>query len=796
MGAMEMPYPLKSTAAYLHAVAAVAASIFCLMACTPNGSNQPLLIDGGLVHEIKLAPKQTSIQQLRAALAAKSTDYRPRTEHFNPDGSPKYLNRLIFETSPYLLQHAHNPVDWYPWGDDAFVLAKMEDKPVLLSIGYSTCHWCHVMERESFEDEEIAAFINANFIAIKVDREERPDIDDIYMKAVQMFIGRGGWPMTTMLTHSREPFFGGTYFPPRDGDRGSRKGFLTILKEMKLAFEGDRQRLVDKAKQISTRLVGAAQAQRPGVVPGPESLEQAVRGLAQRFDPVWGGFGRAPKFPTPVTIELMLKYHRRTGDPQARHIALHTLTKMALGGMYDQIAGGFHRYSTDRKWLVPHFEKMLYDNAQLIPIYLDAYQLSAQPLMRRIASETANYVLREMTNPDGGFYSATDADSAVPGKKHQEEGWYFTWTPSELKATLAPDVYATFASFYGVTSAGNFEGRNILNSRETRRQFVKNTKHSEGAFNAVLSQAHAALYEKRAKRPPPLRDDKVIAAWNGLMISALAQAGFVLNEPRYVDAARRSGTFILQKMKTARGGLYRTFMDGKPRHAGVLDDYAFVILGFLDLFQVSGEQRWLREAQKLQNYLDTQHWDQQNGGYFMTGEDQEKLLSRDKPTYDGAEPSGNSIAAMNLLRLATLTADGDYRKRAEGIFSAFSFKLKRQGRGMTKMLSALDFYLDQPFEIALVTRKGADQARVQALLNSIRGHYLPNKALVVIAEADIANSEIPWLRDKRVLSGDVTVFVCTSGHCEKPTDQADELNRQLANTQKLYRDRSVAPISQ
>ncbi len=482
---------------------------------------------------------------LREALKGKPKSYTPRTVHFNPDGSPKYLNRLILETSPYLLQHAHNPVDWSPWGDEAFDRAKHEDKPVLLSIGYSTCHWCHVMERESFEDEEIAQYINANFIAIKVDREERPDVDDIYMKAVQMFTGRGGWPMTTLLTPSREPFFGGTYFPARDGDRGSRKGFLTILRELNAQYQNERETLLDTAAKMSRRIADSARSQRPGKVPGAQAIEDAVKGLAQRFDKTWGGFGRAPKFPTPVNLELLLRYYRRTGDTGALKIAVTTLEKMAQGGMYDHVAGGFHRYSTDQRWLVPHFEKMLYDNAQLVPVYLDAHLITGDELLRTVVVDTLDYIRREMTNAEGGFYSATDADSPVPGKVHQEEGWYFTWTPEEMNAVLGEADSALLRAYYRVTERGNFEGRNILHTRTRMAVFAASQGLSLSSFQKTLVVSKQKLYAVRLKRQPPLRDDKVIASWNGLMISAFAKAGFALNNAAYIDTATRSADFLL-----------------------------------------------------------------------------------------------------------------------------------------------------------------------------------------------------------------------------------------------------------
>jgi uncharacterized protein len=731
---------------------------------------------------------------LMAALSAKPSGYKPRTVHFNGDGSPKYINRLILETSPYLLQHAHNPVDWSPWGDEAFKRAKQEDKPVLLSIGYSTCHWCHVMERESFEDEEIAAYINANFIAIKVDREERPDVDDIYMKAVQMFTGRGGWPMTTLLTPSREPFFGGTYFPARDGDRGSRKGFLTILRELKAQYTDQRDGLLDTAAQMSKRIANSARSQRPGRVPGAKAIEQAVRGLAKRFDKAWGGFGRAPKFPTPVNLELLLRYYRRTGDTIALQIATTTLKKMAQGGMYDHVAGGFHRYSTDQRWLVPHFEKMLYDNAQLVPVYLDAFLITGDAFMRTVVVDTLDYVRREMTNREGGFYSATDADSPVPGKVHQEEGWYFTWTPTEMDEVLGTADSKLLRSYYRVTQRGNFEGRNILHTRVDKAKFAAANRISIADFEQKLAESRDKLYQVRVKRQPPLRDEKVIASWNGLMISAFARAGFALNEMKYLNTAKRSADFLLKHLSKIDQGLHRTFMDQRARHPGVLDDYSFVIQGLLDLFEATSEPRWLDAALSLQGYLDAHHWDQKSGGYFMTGDNQEKLLSRDKPDYDGAEPSGNSVAVMNLLRFATLTSKRSYRTRAESVFAAFSQDLARRGRGLTKMLSALELYLDEPYELVVVSRADKKEA-AGPLLNVIRSAYLPNRALVVTTQGSVPTPHIPWLEDKAVQSGSVTAYVCKEGVCKRPALEPATLKTQLESAATLYDDRSPSPLT-
>ena len=586
------------------------------------------------------------MQRLNASLAAKGPDYEPRTHHFNDDGTPKFVNRLVLETSPYLLQHAHNPVNWYPWGNEAFDRARRDGKPVLLSVGYSTCHWCHVMERESFQDVEIARYINKNYIAIKVDREERPDVDDVYMKAVRMLTGRGGWPMTVLLTPDREPFFGGTYFPARDGDRGARKGFLTILQEMKDEYDTSQDEVVARAQQISQRVAAAAAPGRPGEVPGPALIDRAARTWAQSFDPVFGGFGRAPKFPRPVALELLLRYHRRTGDPQALHMVVHTLQKMAAGGMYDQVGGGFHRYSTDARWLVPHFEKMLYDNAQLVPLYLSAYQLTERDEFARVARETLHYVEREMTSPEGGFYSATDADSPTP-EGHDEEGYFFTWTPTEIEAVLEPADARIAIAYYDLTAAGNFEGRNILHRSRPDEEVASELGISLEELSSKLASARSRLYRARLHRPPPHRDDKILTSWNGLMISAFARASLVLDAETHAKQASKAAAFVVRELKRDDGHLLRSFKDGRARHNGYLDDYAFLIQGLLDLYEATSALRWLEEAIALQRVLDQYHWDAGTGGYFMTSDDHEELLARDKPSNSRKGPTTEIMTSQS-----------------------------------------------------------------------------------------------------------------------------------------------------
>jgi len=735
------------------------------------------------------------VSRLAEAARARGPEYRPRTHHFHADGRPKYTNRLILETSPYLLQHAHNPVNWHAWGDEAFERARREHKPILLSVGYSTCHWCHVMERESFEDEEIATYLNQHFIAVKVDREERPDVDDLYMKAVQALAGRGGWPMTVVLTPDREPFFGGTYFPARDGDRGTRKGFFTILEELQTRYASEPDKVVAEARSLSERLRAESESARPGDVPGAEAIERAARALAQTFDPVWGGFGQAPKFPRPVSLDLLLRYHRRTADPQALHIVVRTLDRMAAGGMYDHVGGGFHRYSVDDRWLVPHFEKMLYDNAQLVVVYLEAYQVTGRDDLARVARETLDYVAREMTGPGGGFYSATDADSPTPRGHDDEEGYYFTWTPAEIEAVLGRERARTIAAYYGVTPRGNFEGRTIFHTSRPLAEVAGSLGVTPAALEAELASARAALYEARARRPPPLRDDKVLTSWNGLMISAFARGALVLDRSDYAERARRAADFVLRELRTDEGRLLRSHMDGRARHNGYLDDYAFFIQGLLDLYEATFEPRWLREAVALQAQLDARYLDAGHGGYFMTSSDHEELLARDKPAYDGAEPSGSSVALMNLLRLEELTGKEEYRQRAERGFAAFSVALSRGGSGLPKMLAALDFYLDAPREVLIVApEQDGDPA---PLLSRLRRTYLPNRILAVTTEGaalEATSAVLPVIEGKLAIRGRTTAFVCERGRCELPTSDPDVFARQLAKIRPLLDGRTPAPL--
>jgi uncharacterized protein YyaL (SSP411 family) len=695
---------------------------------------------------------------------ARGPDYQPRTHHLQPDGSPKYANRLLLESSPYLLQHAHNPVNWYAWGDEAFEDARRLGRPVFLSVGYSTCHWCHVMEEESFESEEIAAVLNDLYIPVKVDREERPDVDAIYMSAVQALTGSGGWPMSVWLTPDREPFFGGTYFPPRDGARGARFGFHTVLTEIARTYRED----ADRVRRATGSLTEAVKQQMEGRPPPADAAEPpdaepiltALDTYKRLYDPRHGGLRRAPKFPSNIPVRLLLRIHRRTGDVQALEMATQTLEKMAAGGLYDQLGGGFHRYSTDERWLVPHFEKMLYDNALLAVAYAEAWQVTRRPDFARVLRETLDYLLREMTAPEGGFYSATDADS------EGEEGKFFVWSPGEVRSVLGGEA-ERFMRFYDVSEAGNFEGHNILN-----------VPSPDEAEQAALASARSKLYDVRARRIPPLRDDKILAAWNGLALSAFAFGGRVLGEPRYLQAAARAADFLLAQLR--RGPrLMRSWKDGRAAQQGFLEDQAFVAAGLLDLHESTFDPRWLREAIALAEVLERDFADAERGGWFMTAADGERLIAREKPQYDGAEPSGTSVALLVALRLHTFTGDDRWRQAADRALASIREALAAQPLTLTEGLLALDYLTDRPREIAVVLPAGAVVDPAAPLLRTLAATFLPNRAATAAAEGADLGQLVPFFAGKVAAGGRPTGYVCEQGRCDLPAGDPETFVKQL-----------------
>jgi uncharacterized protein YyaL (SSP411 family) len=718
-------------------------------------------------------------RELLDGIDAQGPDYRPRTHHFNADGTPKYTNRLILESSPYLLQHAHNPVNWFPWGDEAFEQARIHGKPVLLSVGYATCHWCHVMEEESFEDEEIASIMNEHYIAIKVDREQRPDIDAVYMAAVQQLTGSGGWPMTVWLTADRKPFYGGTYFPPRTGVRGARIGFDRLLLVLAERFHSQPDAVLSAASGLTESLRAALTPPSGEGAPSATVLRNAYDVYRQTFDDQFGGFGGSPKFPRSVSLEFLLRFYRRSGESNARHMVELTLERMARGGMYDQIGGGFHRYSTDRTWLVPHFEKMLYDNALLTVAYLEGHQATGREDFADVARDILRYVRREMIAPEGGFHSATDADS------EGEEGTFFVWTPAQLEAVLGLDRAPVLAAYYGVTEQGNFEGASILHRPRPHEEVAGEFGLEPARLLHLVATAREELYRERARREPPLTDRKILVSWNGLMISAYARAAVMLpdaraNEREYLGIAIRAAEFILSTMRVGPR-LRRSAFRGQVSGDGLLDDYAFFAAGLLDLYEATGDPRWLEEAIALHRVLEEHFWDAGQGAYFSTPNDGEVLLAREKPDYDGAEPSGNSVAVLNLLRLHELTTDDRYREMAVSAFRALGSTLSRAPTSAPKLLSALDFYSDTAKAIVIVrpdSETGAD-----ALLDTLGQRFVPNHVLAVVSTGDHqrrVRTIVPLVGDKTAQNGRATAYVCENRVCALPTSDPKVFARQLA----------------
>ena len=733
-------------------------------------------------------PDAALVKALAAAWSRRAPGYRPRTRHLRPDGSPLYTNRLFLESSPYLGQHAHNPVNWYPWGDEAFAAARALGRPVLLSVGYSTCHWCHVMEEESFEDEEIARTMNDNYIAIKVDREERPDIDAIYMSAVQALTGGGGWPMTVWLTPDRKPFYGGTYFPARDGDRGSRIGFLTLLGRLRQAYAEQPDGIAGQAARLTRAIEQGLGPARDAGSSGPGVLIEAARFYQGRFDRVHGGMTGAPKFPSSLPVRFLLRHHRRTGDGESLRMAALTLEKMAAGGMYDQVGGGFHRYSTDDRWLVPHFEKMLYDNALLTIDYLEGYQATGRQEFADVARDILRYVERDMTSPDGAFYSATDADSLNPQTGEREEGWFFTWMPEEIETVLGKERAGPVLAWYAVRPGGNFEGRSILHTPEPLPVVAGRLGLPPAGLTAAIGAARPELERARRARPAPLRDEKVLTAWNGLMIAALARAALTLDDASYAERAARAADFLLTHLRR-EGRLLRSFKDGRARHNGYLDDYASLITGLLDLHEATGAVRWLDEAIALDAVLEKHYEDREGGGFFMTSDDHETLLARAKPGYDGAEPSGNSLQALNLLRLAELTGGDGYRRRAARTLGAFAGTLASRPAALSEMLLAVDFSLDLPKEVVIITRgPRAPRQEAEPFLAKLREAFTPNRVLLVAAEGRDAAAQarrVPLIAEKTAAGGRPTAYVCERGVCDLPTTDPEVFGRLIGKVHPL-----------
>ncbi|MCB8959652.1 MAG: thioredoxin domain-containing protein [Ardenticatenales bacterium] len=675
------------------------------------------------------------------------------------------MNRLAQETSPYLLQHADNPVDWYPWGEEALALARELDKPILLSVGYAACHWCHVMAHESFEDPATAAYMNEHFVNVKVDREERPDIDNIYMTAVQAMTGQGGWPMTVVMTPAGEPFYGGTYFPPVP--RHGMPSFRQVLEAVINAWQTKRDDILTNAAQMKEHISRTFGMEGGEAELNQELLDQAVAGLARRFDSQRGGFGGAPKFPQPMILEFLLRYHHLTGSPDALHMAETTLRRMADGGMYDHLGGGFARYSTDNEWLVPHFEKMLYDNAQLARVYLHAYQATGDAYYRRVVEETLDYVVQEMRHEEGGFYSSQDADS------EGVEGKFYVWQPAEIRAVLG-DEAELFMAYYDVTAGGNWEGQNILNVKRPIHAVALEQQIPVAELQARLAAARAKLYAVRAERIWPGLDDKILTAWNGLMLAAFAEAGRVLNRPDYTTVAAENALFLQRVMRRDNGRLLRTWKAGhEPKLNGYLEDYAYLADGLLALYQTTFDERWYSWAIELIEIARTHFRDEAAGGFFDTSDDHEALIFRPKDVQDNAVPSGNAMMAHNLLLANLYTGEGGYVDAAADALRALHEALAQYAQGFAQWLCAATLYLGQPVEIAINGDPGLPET--EALVKAAQSGYRPLQVLAVGGE----RSPIPLLADRPRLEGQATAYVCRGFVCNRPVTTPEALREQL-----------------
>ena len=679
------------------------------------------------------------------------------------------VNRLAGESSPYLRQHQHNPVDWYPWCDEALERARREDKPILLSIGYSACHWCHVMERESFENPAIAALMNASFVSVKVDREERPDLDTIYMNAVQMLTGSGGWPLTVFLTPAGEPFYGGTYFPPED--RYGRPGFPRVLETLARAWRDSRDEVTRSTQQL---MAGLGKLSRFDAKPDalhPDTVARGAERLLQHCDPDEGGIGDAPKFPNVPVFALLLRHHQATRRPELLQAVTRTLTAMARGGIHDQLGGGFHRYSVDAHWLVPHFEKMLYDNVQLAPLYLDAFLVTGDPLYRVVARATFDYLLREMTHPEGGFYSTQDADT------EGEEGKTYLWRIEEIRSLLDAETADILCRYYQVDEAGNFaepgqhERKSILNVKLTRDELARLFGKDRTELDAILERGRRTLLDARNRRPQPGLDDKILTSWNALAIRAFVRGAAVLDDPKLLDAAVRCAAFVARFSTRDDGRLLRTWKDGVARYPAYLDDHAFLAAASLDLFAATGDARHLSIARRLVAILREDFADDEQGGFYFTARDHERLVDRPKVLFDGSIPSGNAVAIETLLRLAHLDDDAAMRDTAEKALRLFGTQLEKQPFGTAYLLGVLDDYLRGPTDVVIAGSRSAADTR--ALVRAAQTVYVPN-GTVLVRDPDAPEDGGPAvLRDKAQVGGQATAYVCRGFTCSPPvTDPA------------------------
>ncbi len=696
-------------------------------------------------------------------------------------------NRLLNEKSPYLQQHAHNPVDWYPWGEGAFAKARSEQKPIFLSVGYSTCHWCHVMEKESFENETIAGLLNEHFVPVKVDREERPDVDRIYMSSLQAMGQDGGWPMSIFLTPELKPFWGGTYFPPES--RHGRTGFPDILRRIHDVWSSERSRALEAGESLTGYLGDISRAKLADRDPSSGVIALCFEQLEKTYDPECGGFGRGPKFPRPASLDFLLRYSSRTGSGRAGEMVRRTLSSMAGGGMYDQIGGGFHRYSVDREWRLPHFEKMLYDQAQLLSLYSSAYRHSGHPEDLRIVRETADYVLRELTSPDGGFYSAEDADSPRPENPDESgEGACYLWTLAEIKAALEDDA-PVFVAAYGILAEGNapfdpqreFVGRNIPYCAATHESVAEKLRLDPSAVRSTLERARGVLLKIREFRPRPQRDDKILTSWNGLMISGFTDAYAVLEDGIYRRTAERAAEFVLRHLRDRSTGLLmRRYRNSEVRQEGFLDDYAFVVKGLIDLYEITGTWAWLRDALTLTEMQIRLFRDESGGGFFDTTGTDQSILVRMKEQHDGAEPAGNSITACNLIRLGRATGRAEWVALARDIFRSFRPMLEKQPVALPAMITALDFSTSAAAQVVLAGN--VEDPASHELRRQITARYLPHLSILYADGGEgqaFLSAGIPALGGMSTIDGKPAAYVCRDFVCALPTGDPAHLSALL-----------------
>jgi uncharacterized protein YyaL (SSP411 family) len=713
-----------------------------------------------------------------------------------------WMNRLARERSPYLLQHAQNPVEWFPWGDEAFAKARAEDKPIFLSIGYSTCHWCHVMEHESFENDAVAGVLNDKFVSIKVDREERPDVDRVYMTFVQATTGSGGWPMSVWLTPDLKPFYGGTYFPPTS--QWGRPGFTDILGEIARVWQAERAKVVQSAEALTTQLRSLEQASPLWTTPGADALEQTVGQFKQQFDPRLGGFGDAPKFPRPSELLFLLREHARTGDAQARDMVLRTLRAMALGGMRDHIGGGFHRYSVDAAWRVPHFEKMLYDQAQLAMAFIEAGQVSGDPFYTEVAEDTLLYVLREMTDPTGGFHSAEDADSVPPESSleplapgpRKKEGAYYLWRADEIDALVGAAAAPVVKLRYGIEPDGNaphdpqqeFTGKNLLYVAQSIDHISTETGRSVTEIVDVLNATRLMMFQHRLGRPRPHRDDKILTSWNGLMIGAFARMARLRGGGEFLAAARKAAGFIREQMwHGGTGVLMRRYRDGHAEIEGYAEDYAYLVAGLLELFQADPDPVWIEWAIALQRKQDDLFWDAAHGGWFSTTGRDPSVLLRMKEDYDGAEPTASSVSVLNLMTLSHLVTDAEWPERIEKTLKLFGSRLEKIGRAVPMMAAALSTYVAGVQQVVLIdpsTSSGQAAAAGAEMVHVVRQQYLP---FAIVLHVDAARKRalagsLPWIAAMEPVSGETAAYVCRNFTCRRPVTTADALRDELRTT--------------